>query len=278
MNTPTLVFIGGGNMAHALISGLLSDGSPPDSIIVAEPNAQRREQLAANLGIRTREDNQGAAREADVLVLAVKPQVLESVVRDLSAVVRQRTPLCLSIAAGVTHTTLQRWLGEGVPLVRTMPNTPAMIQAGATGMYAGNQVSDEQKDQAERIMRSVGLTQWVDDESLMDAVTAVSGSGPAYFFLIMEAMENTARELGLSAETAHLLVLQTALGAARMAMENHNDLADLRLGVTSPGGTTEQAIQSFEANGIRQLIEQALTAARERSVELSQITSTPRHK
>jgi pyrroline-5-carboxylate reductase len=270
MSTPTLVFIGGGNMAHALMNGLLSDGTPPDSIIVAEPDAERRERLAANLGIRTRDDNQGAAREADVLILAVKPQVLETVARDLSAIVRQRQILCLSIAAGITHTTLQQWLGEDVPLVRTMPNTPAMIQAGATGLYASSRVSDEQKDQAERIMRSVGLTQWVDDESLMDAVTAISGSGPAYFFLIMEAMEETAKKMGLPAETAHLLVLQTSLGAARMALENQSDLADLRHKVTSPGGTTEQAIQSFEQNGLRQIIEQALTAARDRSVELSQ--------
>jgi pyrroline-5-carboxylate reductase len=270
MSTPTLVFIGGGNMAHALINGLLSDGTPPDSIIVAEPDAERRERLAANLGIRTRDDNQGAAREADVLILAVKPQVLETVARDLSSIVRQRRILCLSIAAGITHTTLQQWLGEDVPLVRTMPNTPAMIQAGATGLYASSRVSDEQKDQAERIMRSVGLTQWVDDESLMDAVTAISGSGPAYFFLIMEAMEETAKKMGLPAETAHLLVLQTSLGAARMALENQSDLADLRHKVTSPGGTTEQAIQSFEQNGLRQIIEQALTAARDRSVELSQ--------
>jgi len=157
-------------------------------------------------------------------------------------------------------------------LVRTMPNTPAMIQAGATGLYASSQVSEQQKDQAERIMRSVGLTQWVEDESLMDAVTSVSGSGPAYFFLIMEAMENAAMKLGLPAETAHLLVLQTALGAARMAMENHRNLADLRHSVTSPGGTTEQAIQSFEQNHLRQIIEQALTAARDRSVELSKAT------
>lgn len=275
MNTPTLVFIGGGNMAQALISGLLSDGTPPDSIIVAEPDTERRERLAANLGIRTRDDNQGAAREADVLILAVKPQILESVARDLSAIVRQRQPLCLSIAAGVTHATLRRWLGADAALVRTMPNTPAMIQTGATGLYASGQVSNEQKDQAERIMRSVGLTQWVEDESLMDVVTAVSGSGPAYFFLIMEAMENAAMKMGLPAETAHLLVLQTSLGAARMALENHHDLAGLRQGVTSPGGTTEQAIKTFEQNGLRQLVEQALTAARDRSVELSKDLDNP---
>ena len=270
MSTPTIVFIGGGNMAHALISGLLSDGTPPDSIIVAEPDAERRERLAVSLGIRTRDDNQGAAREADVLILAVKPQILEAVARDLSAILAQRHPLCLSIAAGVNHATLQRWLGEDVPLVRTMPNTPAMIQAGATGLYASDRVSNEQQDQAERIMRSVGLTQWVLDESLMDVVTAVSGSGPAYFFLIMEAMENAAKKMGLPAETAHLLVLQTSLGAARMALENHRDLSDLRHSVTSPGGTTEQAVQTFEQHGLRELVEQALTAARDRSVELSQ--------
>ena len=272
MSTPTLVFIGGGNMAHALIKGLLSDGTPPDSIIVTEPDAERRERLAANLGVRTRDDNQGAAREADVLILAVKPQVLEAVARELSAIASQRKPLCLSIAAGVTHATLQQWLGEEVPLVRTMPNTPAMIQVGATGLYASNRVSNAQKDQAERIMRSVGLTQWVEDESLMDAVTAVSGSGPAYFFLIMEAMEDAAKKLGLPAETAHLLVLQTSLGAARMALENQNDLADLRHRVTSPGGTTERALQAFEESGLRAIIEQALTAARDRSVELSKAT------
>ena len=264
-----LVFIGGGNMASALINGLLTDGTPADSIIVAEPDAVKRESLAARFGIRSREDNEGAAREADVLILAVKPQILKSVAEELSPMLKQRRPLCLSIAAGIKHDTLQSWLGEGVPLIRTMPNTPAMLQAGATGMYAGAGVSEQQREQAERIMRSVGLTSWVEDEEQMDAVTAVSGSGPAYFFLIMEAMEQAGIELGLEPGTAHILTLQTALGAARMAMENAATLAELRASVTSPGGTTEQAIQSFEDSGLRDIISQAMASARDKSVELS---------
>ena len=270
MNSQNLVFIGGGNMASALINGLLTDGTPADSIIVAEPDAVKRESLAARFGIRSREDNEGAAREADVLILAVKPQILKSVAEELSPMLRQRRPLCLSIAAGIKHESLQRWLGEEVPLVRTMPNTPAMLQAGATGLYASAEVTEQQREQAERIMRSVGLTSWVKNESQMDTVTAVSGSGPAYFFLIMEAMEQAGIDLGLEPGTAHLLTLQTALGAARMAMENAATLAELRASVTSPGGTTEQAIQSFEDNGLRDIISRAMTSARDKSVELSE--------
>lgn len=269
MSSQILVFIGGGNMASALINGLLTDGTPAESIIVAEPDAGKREALAARFGIRTREDNQGAAREADILILAVKPQILESVAEELSPMLRQRRPLCLSIAAGIRHESLQRWLGEEVPLVRTMPNTPAMLQAGATGLFAGETVSEQQREQAERVMRSVGLTSWVENEAQIDTVTAVSGSGPAYFFLFMEAMEQAAIELGLEPDTAHLLTLQTALGAARMAMENEATLAELRASVTSPGGTTEQAIESFENSGLRDIINQAMTRARDRSIELS---------
>ena len=273
MPRQTITFIGGGNMANALISGLLADGTPADAILVAEPDAQKRENLAARFGVRTREDNQGAAREADILLFSVKPQILESVARELSPIVRERKTLAISIAAGVRHTDLQRWLGPGVPLVRAMPNTPAMIQAGATALYADSHVPQGQRDQAERIMRAVGLTRWVEKEEQLDAVTAVSGSGPAYFFLFMEAMEDVAREMGLAEETAHLLVLQTALGAARMAMEHKIDLAVLRENVTSPGGTTEKALASFEEAGLRGMVHDALLAARDRSVELSQLMS-----
>lgn len=269
MHAQNLVFIGGGNMASALISGLLTDGTPADSIIVAEPDSKRRESLAAQYGIRSREDNLGAAREADVVVLAVKPQILKTVAEELSPALQHKRPLCLSIAAGIRHQDLQEWLGVGIPLVRTMPNTPAMLQAGATGMYAGTDVSDLQKEQAERIMRSVGLTRWVADEAQLDVVTAVSGSGPAYFFLIMEALEQSALDLGLDKETAHVLVLQTALGAARMAMENSASLEELRKSVTSPGGTTEQALKTFEQKNLREIVHQAVASAKDRSVELS---------
>ncbi len=265
----TLSFIGGGNMAGALIHGLIEDGTDPGRILVAEPDSGRREALAARFGVRTTEDNQEAAGEAAILVLAVKPQVLREVARKLAPVLAQSRPLCISIAAGVRHAALQSWLGDEVPLVRAMPNTPAMLQAGATGLYAPASLDEPRREAAEHVLRAVGLVVWVEEEALMDAVTAVSGSGPAYFFLFMEAMERSAVELGLPPEEARLLVRQTALGAARMALESELDLPALRLGVTSPGGTTEQAIRAFEAGGLRSLVQQAVEAARDRSRELS---------
>jgi pyrroline-5-carboxylate reductase len=165
---------------------------------------------------------------------------------------------------------MSKWLDCDLPIVRCMPNTPAMLQVGATGLFATSNVSNEQRDQAERILRAVGITLWVNEESDIDSVTAVSGSGPAYYFLMMEAMQAAAEKLGLPAETAKLLTLQTALGAARMALESQDDPATLRQKVTSPGGTTEQAILSFEENGLRDIFEQAMTAARDRSISLSE--------
>ncbi|HID45531.1 MAG TPA: pyrroline-5-carboxylate reductase [Chromatiaceae bacterium] len=269
MNNSTLAFIGGGNMACALINGLIEDGTAPQDILVAEPDEQRREQLAVQFGIRTVDDNTLAAREADILILAVKPQVLKEVATAIAPALAQGTPLCLSIAAGIRHASLQRWLGKDVPLVRVMPNTPAMLGAGASGLYAPESISEAQRSTAEHIMRATGIAIWLNDEAQMDVLTAVSGSGPAYFFLFMEAMENSARKLGLTEKTAHLLVLQTALGAARMALESTTSLADLRKSVTSPGGTTEKAIGAFQEQGLEQLVDKALTAARDRSVEMS---------
>ncbi len=267
----TIAFIGGGNMAASLISGLVSDDYNPKRIIVSEPDADKLAALAARFGIQSAADNQGAVSQADVAVLAVKPQALERVAKDLAPAVQKQRPLVISIVAGIREKDLQPWLGGGVALVRTMPNTPAMIQTGATVLHAGKSVSSEQRDLAESILRAVGLTRWVDVEDKMDAVTALSGSGPAYFFLVMEAMEQAGLELGLPADTTRLLTLQTALGAARMAIESSDSPATLRERVTSPGGTTEQALQALEAGGIRDLFRQALTAARDRSIELSSI-------
>jgi len=269
MNAQSIVFIGGGNMATALISGLVADGTPVEHLLAVDPDPAKREALSARCGVRTAEPGTEAAAAADVLVLAVKPQRLHQVARELAPVVQQHRPLVISIAAGVSSTSLQRWLGGGVALVRSMPNTPAMLQAGATVLFAGAGVSEDQRDTAERILRAVGLTRWVQDEALLDAVTALSGSGPAYFFLIMEAMEEAAMQLGLPRDTAHLLTLQTALGAARMAMESSDDPATLRHKVTSPGGTTERALQVFDEGGLRDLFVRALGAARDRSLELS---------
>ncbi len=269
MSRPSIAFIGAGNMAAALIGGLIADGTEPQRILATDPDAARREALAAEAGIQTLADNAEAAARADILVLAVKPQILEQVARELSEAVQRHRPLVISIAAGVRSDTLQRWLGRGVALVRSMPNTPAMLQTGATALYATPEVSAAQRDQAESVMRAVGLVQWVDDEALMDAVTALSGSGPAYFFLVIEAMQAAGERLGLPPDTARMLTLQTALGAARMAIDSSDPPAELRRKVTSPGGTTERAIGQFEQDGLREIFARALSAARDRSIELS---------
>ncbi len=271
MNTKTIVFIGGGNMAAALINGLVADGYDPAKIWACDPDGEKLANLAARCGIRITGDNTAAVAQADVVVLAVKPQILEQVARELAAPIADRRPLVISIAAGVRETALREWLGGEAALVRTMPNTPAMIQTGATVLHAGPGVTETERDLAESILRAVGLTRWVEDEALLDAVTALSGSGPAYFFLIMEAMEAAALELGLENDTARLLTLQTALGAARMAMESSDSPARLRERVTSPGGTTERAVGVLEEGGLRRLFQEALTAARDRSIELSEL-------
>jgi len=269
MTSKTIAFIGGGNMAASLVSGLVSDDYDPQRIVVSDPDREKLAGLAARFGIRPAVDNRDAVGRGDIVVFAIKPQNLKSVAMNIAPEVQARKPLMISIAAGVKEKDIQSWLGNDVALIRTMPNTPAMLQAGATVLHAGPGVTDDQKNLAESILRAVGLTRWVRDEEKMDAVTALSGSGPAYFFLVMEAMEQVGLDMGLSAETARLLTLQTALGAARMAMESSDGPATLRERVTSPGGTTEKALAVFEAEGIRDLFHKALISARDRSVELS---------
>lgn len=277
MNIPKIAFVGAGNMASALIGGMLADGTPADSISASDPDQDKLSALAQRLGIQILDSNQQAA-QADVLVLAVKPQALRRVAEELSETVQLNRPLVLSIAAGVRSSTLNEWLGGQVALVRSMPNTPAMVQSGATALFATPQVNATQREMAETILRSVGLTCWLQDEAQMDAVTALSGSGPAYFFLVMEAMEEAAIQLGLEGETARLLTLQTALGAARMALESDAAPAQLRQNVTSPGGTTEQALRSFEQDGLRACFARALTAAQQRSAELATQLAQPESK
>ena len=256
-------------MASALINGLLTDGYPADSIIASDQLAEKRENLAGS-GIHTTDDNCAAVSRSDVVILAVKPQVLPAVCQESEPSVAQNHPLVSSIAAGINEASLSHWLGSDTAIVRTMPNTPAMLQTGATVLHANQHVSDEQKDIAESIMRAVGITRWLDSEKLIDAATAVSGSGPAYYFLLMEVMEKAALEMGLPEETAHLLTLQTALGAARMAIESQAIPSELRNQVTSPGGTTEAAINHMMNNKLPEAIEQAMLKARDRAIELSQ--------
>ena len=275
MNKQTkIAFIGGGNMTASLVGGLITNGHNANSLWVTDPNAERLAWIGERFGTNTYADNTHAVEQADVLILAVKPQVIPAVVMGLAQAVQRHKPLVISIAAGIREQDLQSWLGGEVPLVRAMPNTPAMLQAGATALYASALVSQEQAGLAESILRAVGLIQWVPEESMLDAVTALSGSGPAYFFLLMEIMEEVAIELGLPEDTARLLTLQTALGAARMAMESEDSSAELRLKVTSPGGTTERALKVLEAGDIRKLFAVALTQARDRSRELSQSLSS----
>jgi pyrroline-5-carboxylate reductase len=269
MQRKTIAFIGGGNMAASLIGGLLEDGMDPGGVWVSDPDTQRREALATAFSVHVTAANEEAADVADVLVFAVKPQVLKEVAEPLAPSIQARRPLVISIAAGVRRADLELWLGGGVAVVRTMPNTPALVRSGATALCANERVSSAQRDLAESIMRAVGVALWVDDEPLLDVVTALSGSGPAYFFLVMEALETTAVELGLSAPAAHLLTVQTAFGAAKMALETEDDVRQLRRRVTSPGGTTEAAVRVLDAE-LRRLFAQALRAAHRRSVELAE--------
>lgn len=267
--TQTICFIGGGNMAQSLIGGLIHNGYDSQHIIVSDPDSTRLQQLAELYSVRTSVDNLPAVEAADVLLLAVKPQILAQVCQQLQPSVQQKQPLIISIAAGIRSTDIERWLGGNLPVVRTMPNTPSLIQAGATGLYANASTSTEQKAIAEQILQAAGLTLWVEKEALLDAVTALSGSGPAYYFLIMQAMQRAGEQLGLDAHSADLLARQTALGAARMATEGEDDPATLRAKVTSKGGTTAAAIASFEASQLDQIILRALTAARDRATELA---------
>lgn len=271
MKSHNIAFIGAGNMASALIGGLVADGLAASRIIATDQDPAKLAALQAQAGIRTEHDNSAAVAQADVVVLAVKPQGLAEVATEIAGSVHERRPLVISIAAGIRSHDLQTWLGGEIPVVRCMPNTPAMLQAGATVLYATPQVSGSQRQLAESIMRAVGMTEWIDDEDLMDAVTALSGSGPAYFFLVMEAMQAAGEALGLTARTAHLLTLQTALGAARMALESNHDPVTLRARVTSPGGTTEAAIRQFEQDDLRGTFMRAMQAAHARSVELSHL-------
>lgn len=271
MKNKMIAFIGSGNMATSLIAGLVADGYNPQKILASDPDREKLADLSARFGVLSAPDNHSAVKQADVLVLAVKPQILERICRDLAEAVQQQKPLVVSIAAGIREKDMQHWLGGNIALIRTMPNTPAMLQAGATALHAGEGVSDDQRDLAESILRAVGLTRWVDNESLMDVATALSGSGPAYFFLVMEAMEAAAIDNGLSADSARLLTIQTALGAARMAIESSDGPATLRKKVTSPGGTTERALEILEQGKLKALFAEALTGARQRSEELSEL-------
>jgi len=268
-NAPTVAFIGGGNMARSLIGGLVARGRPADAIRVAEPVAALRDALKQDFGVTCAEHATAAAEGANVWVLAVKPQVMREVCAALVPLAQAHRPLVVSIAAGITTGQLDRWLGGGLPVVRAMPNTPALLGAGITGLFANARTADAQRADADALLEAVGPTVWIDDETKMDAVTAVSGSGPAYVFLLAEAMQAAGIAQGLPPEAARALVQQTLLGAATMLVQQDEPADVLRKRVTSPGGTTQAAIETFEAGGFRELVGRAIQAATERGRQLS---------
>ncbi|MDH5424669.1 MAG: pyrroline-5-carboxylate reductase [Gammaproteobacteria bacterium] len=266
-----ITFIGGGNMATSLIAGLICNDYIASDITVAEPDQKKCDKLHQLYAVNAFTDNQQAIADAEIIVLAVKPQVMQPVCKALASTVQKTRPLVISIAAGLLSKDISRWLGDNISMVRCMPNTPSLLNAGATGLFANENVSASQKQQAEQILSTAGITVWVEQETLLDAVTAVSGSGPAYYFLFMEAMQNAAEKLGLNQQQAKQLTLQTALGAARMAIESDDDVAILRNRVTSKGGTTEQAIKTFEERQLQDIVMQAMQAANDKAIDLAAI-------
>lgn len=270
LDNKKISFIGGGNMAQALISGLVSCGVKPSLITVADPSSEAREQLAAK-GLNTVDptaDAKAAIIDADIVVLAVKPQVMKAVVSSFADVLDKQ--LVISVAAGLSTELLSDMLGGYDNIVRAMPNTPAMIQMGATGLYGTDNISAEQKQLATAVMEASGLVMWVDNEEHMHAVTAVSGSAPAYMFYFIESMIDGAVALGLDKEQASALAMQTMLGAAKMAMNSEDAPAELRRKVTSPNGTTQAAVESMQANDIGGQIVEAMQACYDRSQALSE--------
>lgn len=268
MHTPTITIIGAGHMGSSLVGGLLQHGYPAKQIWATNKDRLKLAALENHFAIQTSTDNLAACEVADVVIFAIKPQVFSETASELAAVIQQNKPLVISVAAGITVAQIQKCVGHDAAIVRCMPNTPALYGLGATGAYANQHVNESQRTLATRILEAVGYVVWLPAEQELDVVTALSGSGPAYFFLVMEALSEAAVELGLDSETARMLTLQTALGAAHMAKESKDSLSALRRQVTSPGGTTEKAISVLEENNIRDLFKNALRAAKVRAAEL----------
>lgn len=267
----TIGFIGAGNMARSLAGGLLNNGWAVDRLLLSDPDANQRRGAEQALGLKTLAANAPLASAAEVLVLAVKPHTLKTIAEEIAATVQEKRPLVISVVAGIRVDDIERWLGGNLPVVRVMPNTAALIGSGATGLFANERVNGSQRDTAESILRAVGVTVWVEEEALIDTITAISGSGPAYFFLVMEVLEKAAIKHGLDPKTARLLTLETAYGAAKMALEGGEEPAQLRKRVTSPGGTTEKAVQVLEAGRIEKIFEDAVVSAIQRARELADL-------
>lgn len=263
--------IGGGNMGSALVGGLRQQQVSAADILVADTNPQTCKLLSEKWGISTSLHPADIIEKVELLVLAVKPQHMKVLLNEIASQFQPNKTLLISIAAGITTTQIKKWLGQSFcDVVRAMPNTPALLNAGVTGLYATKDVSPAKKQQAQNLLNAVGETIWIEEESLMDVVTALSGSGPAYFFYLMEMLVNSATTLGLTHEIASFLTLQTAMGSAKMALLSQEDIATLRLNVTSKGGTTEAGINVLKDGKLQDLITKTLKAAAQRGKDLSQ--------
>jgi pyrroline-5-carboxylate reductase len=278
MSNKTIAFLGAGTMATSMIGGLIADHYPAKNLWASNINKDKLADLAAKYSINIAASNVDAADKADVIILAAKPPAIISICREIKSVVQNKNPLVISIAAGITTETLERCLSRNADIVRCMPNMPALLGCGITGLYAPARVLQKMRDQAESILRSVGVTEWVLHEHLLDVITAISGSGPAYYFYLMEILQKEAIHLGLPAKTARLFSIQTALGAARLALESNAEPETLRKQVTSVGGTTEAAMKVLMEKDISGIFVAALNKAKERSKELGaqyQLESNP---
>lgn len=268
MKEVDIALVGAGHMGGSLLTGLIANGFPPNRLWVSDPDEKKLQHLNSQFQINTSQNNLDVIQKASVIILAVKPQSMKEVATELTSSIQHSHPLIISIAAGIRVINLQKWLGEKTAIVRAMPNTPALIGCGATALYANSFVNHEQKEIAENILRSVSVITWLTNEAWLDIVTTLSGSGPAFYFLMIEAFQKAAEKMGLPIESARLLTLQTAYGASRMALESEKDVKTLRHQVTSPGGTTEKAIEVLNNHHFEDIIFKALEAGTERANEI----------
>ncbi len=265
-----IAFIGAGNMNSAIITGLMNTGYQAQNVIVSNPSPEKRQQLAKQFALLETEDNLEAARFADVIVLGVKPHFISQVCQQISQAMDVSNKCFISVAAGCSIATIEKALNAPCTVIRTMPNTPSQLGLGVTGLFASDNANQHQIDIAEQIMSCVGMTKWLATEQDIDKIIAISGSGPAYFFLFMEAMEQQAIAYGFSEQESRQLVQQTALGAAKMVVENKLAISQLRENVTSKGGTTQAALTTLIDGGLQQLVAKAMDSALHRAEEMAQ--------
>jgi pyrroline-5-carboxylate reductase len=267
-----IIFIGGGNMTTSIVGGLIAAGQNPKTIFVSDPHPEKLERLNKTYGVQTTSDNHQAIKNGSIVVLSVKPQKVQALTQEIAADLKKTKPLVISLAAGIDIETLTRWIGNEAAVVRAMPNMPAVVCSGATALYANAHASETQREHAESILRAIGIVVWLKDESQMDIITALSGCGPAYIFYIMQALSETAQQMGLPAEVANLLTLETTYGAAHMALESELSLQDLTKSVATPGGITEAALTAFDEHNIKKILAEAIHRAHARAQELTEIT------